>query len=402
MRRSWLRTTLVPCIALGLAATAHARSLVPPEPEPAPIYGGTVVEECGWPTTVSMGGCTGTLVHPEVVIFAAHCMFFSGGGAPPTVGFGESDFAISREVATQDCTMFPNWIPEESSYGTDVAFCRLAEPVLDVPIVPVLMGCETEILQPGQDVTLVGFGLTEIGEYGVKHEVVAQVNGFEGTEINVGGGGTSSCNGDSGGPAYVQLEDGSWRVFGITSRGVSGDCYDQSIYGLIFEHAAWIESELGLDITPCHDADGTWNPSEACTAFPIEPRMGESGWELGCAQARLSGPSATCGAAFEPGEETGSTGAEDTGLDGSDTGDAEESTGGPGGTAGESGATGSDEGTTTGASTSNGGEPPQDDDGDQVITCTCRADAPTPGAAWLLLPLLLGLRRRRSLGARRR
>jgi secreted trypsin-like serine protease len=40
-----------------------------------------------------------------------------------------------------------------------------------------------------------------------------------GKEINIGGGGKDSCNGDSGGPVYVELPGGGWRVFGITSYG---------------------------------------------------------------------------------------------------------------------------------------------------------------------------------------
>lgn len=393
-----LHLTLTPlCLTLSVSVAAHASSQFELPPNPSNIYGGTAVEECGWPTTVTMEGCTGTLVSPDVVIFAAHCMFFAGEVGPAFVGFGETDFNPAREVATQSCTMFPNWIPEESSFGTDVAFCVLSEPVLDVPIVPILMGCETELLQPGQDITLVGFGVTDQGLFGVKHAVDTVVNGFEGPEINVGGGGTSSCNGDSGGPAYIQLEDGTWRVFGITSRGTGPDCSLPSIYGLIHDHVAWIETESGFDITPCHDADGTWNPSDGCTEFPLDPDVGNTGWAQGCAVPRLSGPSATCGDPFDFGGSTGDTGdtgdSSDTGVDGT-AGDTTE-TGLPGGTAG-SGAT--DDGpspgsTTTTPGTGDGGA---QDGGDDVITCTCRSDAPTPTAAWLLLSLLPAARRRRS------
>ncbi len=182
VHRTATRATTALCTVLGICTAAHASTVTMPPPDPVPIYGGTAVEECGWPTTVFMDGCTGTLVHPEVVVFAAHCMFFTGGFGPSFVGFGESDAAFSREIPTSDCTMFPGWIPDESMFGNDVAFCTLAEPVIDVPVVPILMGCETEILQPGQDITLVGYGMTEFGSFGVKHEVDTVVNGFEGPE----------------------------------------------------------------------------------------------------------------------------------------------------------------------------------------------------------------------------
>src|SRR5690606_35321759 len=189
-------------------------------------------------------------------------------------------------------------------------------------------------LTPGQEITHVVYGVTNGGGVGINTEVVTTVHGLEAPALGVGGNGTRSCNGDSGGPAYVQLEDGSWRVFGITSRGVTGDCADESIYGLIHSHVQWIEDETGLDITPCHDADGTWNPSEGCTEFPLTPGVGESGWPEGCSSLRLSAPSATCGDPFF--EDPGTTGEPDTGgVDESTSGDTTDGTdtGLPGGTA---------------------------------------------------------------------
>ncbi len=396
MRRPALCSATTLYVSLGIATAAHATSVTVPPSDPQPIYGGSEVEECGWPTTVYMDGCTGTLVHPEVVVFAAHCMFFAGGAGPSFAGFGEADGDFAREVGTSDCMMWPGWVPDESTFGFDVAFCTLTEPVIDVPIVPILMGCETEILQPGQGITLVGYGVTETGVFGTKHEVDTQVNGMEGLEINVGGGGTSSCNGDSGGPAYVQLEDGTWRVFGITSRGVTGNCNGQSIYGLIHSHVEWIEDETGIDITPCHDADGTWNPTDGCTEFPLDPGIADSGWEAGCGPGRLSGPSATCGDPFPFEEETSSTGAGgETGLDESGTGGSGGGTGLPGGTAGSATDPGDSDGGDTGTGAGTGGGDGSQDGDDQVITCTCSSNAPTPGWAWLLIPIVGVMRRRR-------
>lgn len=377
------------CITTAIATRASASEIHSAPVPPEPIYGGMATEECGWPTTVFLDGCTGTLVHPELVVFASHCLFFAGGVEPQWAVFGEDSEAPAREVPIADCTMYPGWDPEdEGSFGNDVAFCQLAEPVLDVPIVPILMGCETDVLGPGQEVTLVGFGVTDAGTFGVKNEVVTEINGFEGPEINLGGNGTSSCNGDSGGPAFLQLADGSWRVFGVTSRGVSGDCADESIYGMMHPHVQWMEDTTGLDISPCHDADGTWNPGDGCTDFPLEPGIAASGWEAGCGEGRVGGPSATCGDPFGGEEETGSTGEADTGLD-SSGGDSGE-TGLPGGTAADGDGT---QGSGTGGGTDTEGSPSEDDD--IVVTCTCRNGAPTPAPLWLL-PALAFVRRRRA------
>jgi hypothetical protein len=106
------------------------------------IYGGTDVVSCGWPTTVSMeGACTGTLVHPQVVIYAQHC-----GGGYGSVTFGETiDGSPGRSVPTEFCRTYPGGGPGS---GADFAFCVLAEPQTDIQIVPILMGCETSVLTP--------------------------------------------------------------------------------------------------------------------------------------------------------------------------------------------------------------------------------------------------------------
>lgn len=370
-------------LTLAVATSAQAASLSS-ETDPSGIYGGAPSAACAWPTAVFMEGCTGTLVHPEIVVYAAHCLFFAGGVAPTVAVFGEQAGSPQREVDVVGCQMSEGWTPGNPEFfGDDVAICQLAEPVLDVEIVPILMGCENELLVEGQEITLVGFGITDTGQNGIKHEVVTTVNHIENDEVNLGGGGTSSCNGDSGGPAFIQLDDGSWRVFGVTSRGESGSCADPSFYGQISLHVPWIEELSGIDITPCHDADGTWNPGDGCTEFPMSPGVAASDWAAGCGGGELSLPSQTCGEPFGGGGSTGdSTGGDETGLDesgGSSTGEL------PGGTVAGSDSSGSD---STGAS---GGE---DTDGGG---CSCRSDsAGSTAGAWLLLGGLLFARRRRE------
>jgi len=386
------RKLLVALVFLGGSSPLAAAPLTPAEEPPLPIFGGDAVEECGWPSTVMMDGCTGTLVHPQVAIFASHCMFFADGVGPETVGFGEHNNAPVREVATDGCLMFDGWTPDMGAgEGNDVAFCVLAEPVDDVDIVPILMGCETEILQPGQDVALVGFGVTETDVFGVKHQVAAQVNSLTPTEINLGGNGMSTCNGDSGGPAFVQLEDGSWRVFGVTSRGLGGGCGEGSVFGLIHAHIDWIEAAINVDLTPCHDADGTWNPNEDCGAFPLEPNIPGGDWALGCAGGGLSRPSSTCGDPFvaddDTGTSTGTSGGEGTG-ESSSGGDADNadgtSTGQP-----------EDLGTSTGDVATDGTAAQATDDDATADGCSCRAHGSSAATGWLALGLLgLFVRRR--------
>ena len=260
----------------------------PDELPTSTIYGGTDVASCGWPTTVNLGGsCTGTLVAPDVVIYAAHC-----GAGYDYVRLGEkASSGAGRWVATEHCEVYPGGGPGS---GDDWAYCTLADAVDDVPIVPILMGCETSVLKKGQQVTIVGFGDSNTGPYGVKREVTAPIQSLSSNgEIRIGGGGKDSCQGDSGGPVFVQLDDGTWRVFGITSYG--GACGGGGYYSMMHTGMEWFESKTGRDLTPCHDADGTWNPTAACGEFPEHPAPGYGTWSNGCVGGPTSEYSDMCG-----------------------------------------------------------------------------------------------------------
>lgn len=384
-------------LLMSVPATAIAANGLVGTRDPSEIYGGGPVGTCEWPTAVYINDCTGTLVHPSVVVFAAHCVAF--GGQPNQVKLGENHMQPARTVGVDSCAAHPQWqnvAPGDNA--SDIAFCRLSTPVDDVPIVPILMGCETEALQPGAPVTLVGFGEADDGlGYGPKRKVVTDLQMVGNDAAWIGGGGKSSCYGDSGGPAYIQLDDGSWRVFGATSGSATNDpgCGQTGIWTLIHVYAPWIENTSGIDITPCHDADGTWNPSEACAAFPMAPGAGGGTWAAGCSGGEQSGIGQTCGPGLGGGEST----------DGGETGDAPETSGDAG--------TGDD------------GRPPSDDDGDDTgddgseetsdhegtdegglipgvlppadpftSTCACTSGA-SPRSAWWLAVIVLALRRRR-------
>ena len=287
-----LASSLVGFFAAGSAWAANPGPLETPLPDPESIYGGMPVAACAWPQTIDLeGACSGTLVHPQVVVYAQHC-----GSNYSKVWMGENINQPRRTLKPEFCKTKPGGGP---GTGQDFAFCKLSEPVLDVPLVPILMGCETEILKPGQEVTIVGFGDADNNQpYGVKRSVTTTITGFQGQEINIGGGGKDSCQGDSGGPVFVQLANGDWRVFGITSYG--GACGTGGVYSMMHNGVAWIEEETGIDITPCHDADGTWHPGFGCKGFPVDPVTGGGNWNMGCSGGAVSDFSASCGAPFDP------------------------------------------------------------------------------------------------------
>jgi MYXO-CTERM domain-containing protein len=288
----------------GALAGNPAEVEVGVEQEPA-VYGGTAVESCGWPTAVFLGfsgwACSGTLVHPEIVITAAHCPN-STSGRQAVVSFGEGQGGGARNVGAV-CYSNPNY---DGGVGpTDFGYCKLDSPVTDVPIIPPAFGCDTSALSIGREVVIVGFGQSDNGGSGTKREVTTTIAAL-GQQAVIGGNGKDACQGDSGGPVYIQLKsefggDDTWRAFGITSGG--GDCGLGGIFALMHNAIPWIESDSGVDITPCHNSDGDWEPTPECGAIPYEPANGVGSWNNGCSGGPVSGFSSLCGDAFGSGED---------------------------------------------------------------------------------------------------
>jgi hypothetical protein len=279
-------------LVLGMPAAASANGGV--EPDEPRISDGIPVETCGWPTAVAVQGgglCTGTLVAPNLVVYAAHC-----GGGQKTLRFAENTFSGESVVSTFCMTN-----PAYSYQGNDWAFCVLPENV-DLPVTPVVYGCETSIIVPGAQIAIVGFGgNTDQGGAGTKRWGMTTLLGVNvGQNITqIGGNGEPSiCPGDSGGPTMIQYPDGTWHAFGIAST-YNGTCGSGGIHSYLPGAVSWVEENSGVDITPCHDVDGTWNPTPRCQQFHSGGAEGTGTWSDWCAGTPAGGSSATCGPAFD-------------------------------------------------------------------------------------------------------
>jgi trypsin len=409
---------------------------------PLPIVGGTDAGTCQFPTVTSMlvfdGSamiCSGTLIHPQVVMTAAHCIIPES--PIDAVGFGEHAPETGVPAAIIDvafCQAHPDY---ETMGKHDVAFCMLSQP-LALEITPVLDGCEAQALQPGLEIVIAGFGstfavvddagnITEIEGVGTKRyttQTIHSLDDFAGA-VNFASpnGSQSACFGDSGGPAFVRMSDGTWRVFGTGSQlfdpgGLpppvepGNACGVGASYGNASLVVDWLETSIGFDITPCHDAMGVFTGGPACGNFPTEIHHAIGDWMSGCVGGVLGGGLEVCepfAGPFDPdptgGDDT-TTGGEttttsDTGFevtgDPLDTGDPtlppDPSTTMPPPvfTTTVGGDSTGDNGETSSSGANQGG-----DEGfaDRGCGCNTRSDA-----GWLALFGVIALRRRRSINS---
>lgn len=248
-------------------------------------------KECDFPPVAYVKGCTGTLIHPEIVIYAWHC------GRPSSVKFAESGGSRKGFSVRASCKT----VPGGRTNSKDWAYCKLAKPVKEIPIVPVVAGCEYEMIsKAGQEVVQVGFGKTHNTRAGTKHWGISEVTEVSGGVVTVGDkNSVVACPGDSGGPLMVRMKDKSWRTIGILST-YNGRCGKGGVnwYADVQKAISWIEEDSGVDVTPCFNKEGKWEPGPDCGGFYAGDAGDAKGtWANKCEGTPRSGRSSTCGPA---------------------------------------------------------------------------------------------------------
>ncbi len=200
---------------------------------------GGISPEAGSPaaiSTVLIGECSGTLIAPDLVLTASHCVTHKNEVKAVHLRGGERHKVLAIQAN-------PDWSGADEDTDGDIALLLISP---DLKGTPARLLEDPRVLVKGATVTIAGFGATKPVDdghdgFGTLRSTTVKIDEIYQSHIETDEShGHTNCNGDSGGSAFIEV-NGVTYLWGVVSGG-DLKCREIGEYVRVDAYRAWIDA----------------------------------------------------------------------------------------------------------------------------------------------------------------
>ncbi|MDO9184151.1 MAG: trypsin-like serine protease [Bacteriovorax sp.] len=220
---------------------------------------GATTSEPKFAAVVGLPSCSGTFIHPRLIITAGHCLPNISG---KEVSIAQGSRWKSNNYKIEHMMAHPDFIPNTNNLN-DIAYILLQNPITDKNIlenIPEINLEKINQLTTGSTILAVGFGVDRVLKAREEEEYLNQMekkkidltifqeeNFMKMSKSAEEGGGV--CPGDSGGGTFLEVDNKTYYTGHIVAmQGFCGKKDSTMFTSNIKYYIDWIEKETGLTL----------------------------------------------------------------------------------------------------------------------------------------------------------